>query len=220
VFVTSSPQGCCGEVELHLHRTITPNYSGGYEFTCGIAPGSDYVAINRWPGPIGTQVSDYVNIGFRFGMGCVDGDVVGATAVGSTLTFYKNGVAVLSGSDTTYTGGAPGVGFFLQNNPGTISGWGFTNFGANDSGTLPALMPITQPTATLIPIAQPTATPTPRAQPTATPTPRAQPTSTHGPIATPTATLTQATNAGCTVQGTLNGVDTTFSRPTAFCSNQ
>jgi hypothetical protein len=235
VFVTSAPTGCCTEVELHLRRTITPNFSGGYEFTCGIQPGSNYVGINRWPGPKGTQLSDFVGIAFRQDMGCANGDVIGATAVGSTLTFYKNGVAVLSGTDTTFTGGAPGVGFYVQGNAGTISDYGFTNFAANDSGMLPALVPAipqptAQPTAIPRPTAQPTAIPQPTAQPTAILQPTAQPTATPHQIAQPTATPMRAAlptatsipvaNSGCIVVARLNGVDTNFSRPAAFCANQ
>ncbi len=137
VFVSSVPMKCCPEVELHLRRTISPHFSGGYEFNCSVTPVSTYMGIVRWPGPIGATIDSFTTIAARSDMGCADGDVLGATAVGSTLTFYKNGVPVLSGTDATYTGGAPGVGFFLQYQTGIIANWGFTNFSANDAGSLP-----------------------------------------------------------------------------------
>lgn len=64
------------------------------------------------------------------------------------------------------------------------------------------------------PTATPSATSTP--QPTATPT--AQPTATLTP--SPTVTPVPTSTPACTVVGTLNGVDTEFTRPTDFCSDQ
>ncbi len=139
VYVNPIPTKCCPEVELHLRRTIQPHYSGGYEFTCSVTPASTYMGIVRWPGAIGTSLDSFVTVAGRNDMGCADGDVLAATAVGSTLTFYKNGTPVLSGTDTTYTGGAPGIGFFLAYQTGIISNWGFTNFAANDAGVVPDL---------------------------------------------------------------------------------
>jgi hypothetical protein len=93
--------------------------------------------IVRWPGPSANNLEAYVMLAARNDIGCSSGDILGATAVGSTLTIYKNGVVVGSATDPTYTDGAPGIGFFLQYDTGIITDWGFTNFAANDSGALP-----------------------------------------------------------------------------------
>jgi hypothetical protein len=177
VFV-SSQSPFSAEAELLLRRTITPHFSGGYEFNCSVAPSNPYMFIIRWPGPLGRTLDSFTTVAGRLGIGCVNGDVIGATAIGSTLTMYKNGVPIISGTDTAYSDGSPGVGFFV-NNPGTVANFGFTNFAANDNGTLPVLNPTatpkTAPTASATPTtaAVPSATPapTPVAEPSPTPAP-------------------------------------------------
>jgi hypothetical protein len=139
VFVTSAPTRCCAEVEVHLRRTIAPHSSTGYEFQCSVAQGNPYMYIVRWPGPSEPNLDAYVAIAERTDMGCANGDVLAASAVGSTLTLYKNGAVAISGTDATYASGAPGVGFFVQNGSGNIADWGFSNFAADDSGALPDL---------------------------------------------------------------------------------
>jgi len=148
LYVTSTPASCCVEVELRLRSTITAHSSTGYEFGCSIASSSPYMGITVWPGELQPTLNDYPTVAFRGDTGCVDGDVLGATAVGSTLTFFKNGEAVLSGTDTTFSEGAPGIGFFLHNQTGIMNfllhnqtginaHYGFINFAANDLGVLP-----------------------------------------------------------------------------------
>lgn len=107
VFVSSAPANCCAEVALHLRLTIAPNYAAGYEFNCSVVPSKPYMEIVRWEGSLG------------------------ATAVGSTLTLYKNGVAVVTGSDATHTDGAPGIGFYLQFQTGINDDAWVSNFAAN-----------------------------------------------------------------------------------------
>jgi hypothetical protein len=130
VYVTSAPGSCCAEVELRLRTTITAHSITGYEFNCSVAPSNPYMEIVVWPGPLEPNLSDYPMVATRFDMGCVNGDVLTATAVGSTLTFSKNGVAVLSSTDGTYAGGAPGIGFYLQNQTGINANYGFSSFSA------------------------------------------------------------------------------------------
>jgi hypothetical protein len=140
IYVSSVPPGCCAEVELHLRFRMTANYATGYEFNCSVVPASPYMEIVRWPGPKGTSISDYTYVARRSDIGCVNGDVLGASAVGLILTLYKNGVPVISGTDATYLDGAPGIGFFVHNQTEIIANYGFTNFVASDSGTLQAAL--------------------------------------------------------------------------------
>ena len=116
------------EVELRLRTTITADSITGYEFNfrC-IADGSQYAQIVRWNGAL----NDFTYVDSRTGPGLHDGDVVMATAVGSTLTTYINGTAVFSATDATFAGGNPGVGFYNQD--GTTSNnadYGFADFTA------------------------------------------------------------------------------------------
>jgi hypothetical protein len=131
VYVTSAPQNCCAEVELRLRSTITPHNLSGYEFNCSVARSTPYMQIGVWPGPLGSSLSDYPLVAERTDMGCADGDVLKATAVGSTLTIFKNGVPVLSGTDVRFSSGAPGVGWFV-NQTGINADFGFSSFAASD----------------------------------------------------------------------------------------
>lgn len=142
IFVTAAPPICCGEVELHLRRTITANNSRGYEVTASIVPGNPYLSINWWPGAKATQNSDFGTMLPVITSYCVDGDVLGATVVGNLFTIYKNGIAQFSTTDTQFpTGGSPGLGFFVSHQTGLIGNWGFSKFAANDAGVLPSKLP-------------------------------------------------------------------------------
>ena len=118
------------EVELRLRTTIAPHSITGYEinFRC-THDGSQYVQIVRWNGPFGsfTVVSDTSST-----PGLHNGDTVKATIQGSTISVYLNGALVLEGTDSTYTTGSPGIGFFLSGGTGVNADYGFTSFTASD----------------------------------------------------------------------------------------
>jgi chitodextrinase len=131
------------EVELRLRTTITPHNITGYEinFRC-TSDGSQYIGIVRWNGPLNNF--SYVTILDPGGPGIHDGDVVSASIVGSTITGYINGVAVITGTDSTYTNGSPGIGFWNQN--GTVAAnpnYGFISFSASDGSTTDTSAPST-----------------------------------------------------------------------------
>jgi len=116
------------EVELRVHTTITANSITGYEINCSVKPGNPYIQIVRWNGPLG----NFMLIDSR-SVGCANGDVLKATIVGSTITAYKNGTQILQVTDSVYGGGAPGMGFYIQNgSASTNSDFGFSNFTATD----------------------------------------------------------------------------------------
>jgi hypothetical protein len=98
------------EVEIRLRSTIAPHWCSGYEvfWRCSKSDAA-YAEIVRWNG----KVADFTSLARRVGpeVGVQHGDIVEATIVGTTITSYINGVAVMSVTDDTFADGAPGVGF-------------------------------------------------------------------------------------------------------------
>ncbi len=115
------------EAELLLRFTIAPHAVTGYEITLNTNPSQNYIQVNRWTGGPGGSGSSYVQIASTGGT-VVNGDVVKATIIGSTIRVYVNGTQVLTVTDATYTTGRPGVGFFYwdQGLHLSSSAWGFT----------------------------------------------------------------------------------------------
>jgi hypothetical protein len=118
------------EVELRLRTTITANGITGYAFKFRCASeASQYVQIVRWNGPLGS----WTELGGHTGPRLHNGDVVKATAVGKTLTAYINGTAIFSVTDSTYSSGSPGIGFYNENGTAVNNtDFGFSNFYASD----------------------------------------------------------------------------------------
>jgi hypothetical protein len=114
------------EVELRLRVSITPHSITGYEFNFrATSDGSQYAQIVRWNGAI----NDFTMLNGVTGPGLHDGSVVKATAVGNTLTAYIDGVMQVQATDSTFSTGRPGVGFYNQG--GTTSdnsNYGFSTF--------------------------------------------------------------------------------------------
>ena len=133
------------EVELRLRAKVSPHSLSGYEIEFSADPANPYFDIVRWNG----QVGDFTPLGLSTGgthLGsmpggaAVTGDVLLATIIGSTISGYKNGVLMATATDTTFTNGNPGMGFFLHN--GTQTGdpttYGFTSYTAMTLGTPPS----------------------------------------------------------------------------------
>ena len=116
------------EVELRLRSTITANSSTGYEINCSVKAGNPYMQIVRWNGALG----NFTLLDSR-SVGCSNGDVLKATVRGNTITEFKNGAAIFSVTDNTYTNGSPGMGFYIQNgDSSTNANFGFSSFSATD----------------------------------------------------------------------------------------
>ena len=65
-----------------------------------------------------------------------NGDVLMGTNVNGLLTFYVNGVAEVSVTDTTYSNGSPGIGFWNEGGPvSNLAHYGFSSFTASASDT-------------------------------------------------------------------------------------
>jgi hypothetical protein len=113
------------EIELLLRFKITANSARGYEINCGW--GGAYSQIVRWNGAL----NDFTYLsptGPGFGA-LAEGDVIKATAIGSTITVYKNGNQVMQVTDATWTDGNPGMGMFIRPG-GTPKNYCYTQFSA------------------------------------------------------------------------------------------
>jgi len=122
------------EVELRLRSTISAHSITGYEinFRCS-KTGNAYSQIVRWNGALGNFIYLSAKDGAQYGV--TDKDVVKATIVGSVITVYLNGVQINQATDTTYTAGNPGMGFYLSGVSGINANYGFTTFHAEDGLT-------------------------------------------------------------------------------------
>jgi hypothetical protein len=126
------------EIEFRLRSNLSAHSNTGYEvnFRC-THDGSQYVEIVRWNGPLG----NFTYIQHVGGPGLRDGDTVKATIVGSVITAYINGVQVAQGTDTTFTSGQPGIGFYLHNLANANADYGFKTLTVSSSGGLPPTAP-------------------------------------------------------------------------------
>jgi len=119
------------EVELRLRTTITAHSITGYECNYAARTVNPYVQIVRWDGAQGS----FAVLDSRGGPGLHDGDVVKCSISGSTITTYINDVEIFSVTDTTFTSGSPGIGFFFQDDGSDTplsTDFGFTSFTATD----------------------------------------------------------------------------------------
>lgn len=143
VYITSTP-AWAAEVELLLRFAITAHSAAGYEFNASCNPGVEYLTIVRWDGALGS----FTNLATRNDRHVVNGDIIGFKSVSGTLSAYLNGVLVLGPVlDTTFPGGSPGVGFFLDNQTGNNANYGLSRYAVNDAGILPSLLVLTGMTA-------------------------------------------------------------------------
>jgi hypothetical protein len=134
IYTVNQTHAIAEEVELRLRTTITRHRITGYEFDYRVtSDGSQYLGIVRWNGPLNDFTYLTRESCTTSGPGLHNGDIVMATAIGSTLTLYINGTKYCETNDSTYTGGSPGMGFW--NWGGTVGddkNYGFTNFMASD----------------------------------------------------------------------------------------
>ena len=183
VYIASADSTTFEEVELRLRSSLSVHRNTGYEVNFSVKPDNPYCQIVRWNGPLG----GFTLLDAR-GIGVHNGDVVKATAVGSTITCYINNTAIFSVNDTTYPSGNPGMGFYLQGGLGPPLNYGFSSYTASDNTQTPT--PTPTPTASPIPTATFTPTPTPTPTATTTPSPTVTPTATPTVTSTPTPSAT------------------------------
>lgn len=145
VYVGSPTTADYPEVELRLESSLSAHSCTGYEVFWAV--GNNYLSIARWNGPEG----DFTYLpmtcfqgGSSGGNECtngttynaVNGDVIMATIdTEGNIKAYKNGVLFGSTSDTTFTSGAPGIGFDYNSTTGGEQ-FGFTNFSTYDNAAV------------------------------------------------------------------------------------
>ncbi|MFO1217466.1 MAG: hypothetical protein U1E89_03675 [Burkholderiaceae bacterium] len=115
------------EIELLLRFEITPNNARGYEVLWGQ---DGEISVVRWNGPLGSYTS-FGGIGSSASNMAVEGDVLRAEIVGNVINVYRNGVLMVSKTDSTYNTGHPGIGFWPL--PGaTLSAYAWKAFEAGN----------------------------------------------------------------------------------------
>jgi len=135
--LTDSVNNIGTEVELRLNTTITANSITGYEIDCGLQSGLQGIQIVRWLGPIGSFIilpPGFVPPPAAF----TTGDIIYSSNVGGLISVYLNGTLVVQATDTAYTNGSPGIGFWNSNTLGLFDTFGLKNFSASD-GTGPVV---------------------------------------------------------------------------------
>jgi hypothetical protein len=143
------------EVELRLRTAITANSITGYECNYSVTASGNYVQIVRWNGALGSwTLLDGRTLHVK------NGDIISASAKGNKITTYVNGSAVFSVTDSTYSSGNPGIGFFLEGATDLNANFGLTNFTASD-GVSPTPTPVPTPTPSPTPVLTPDPVPTP-----------------------------------------------------------
>ena len=146
VFIAATNTTSFQEVELRLRSSLSAHSCTGYEVLFSVNPANRYCQIVRWNGPLG----DFTLLDAR-SVGVVNGDVVKATAVGSTITCYINNNAIFSVNDTAYPSGSPGIGFYLQGGSATASNYGFRSLTVSDGTQTPTPTPTGPPFSTTNP---------------------------------------------------------------------
>jgi hypothetical protein len=138
VYVTSVNNSDSQEVELRLNTTIAAHSIKGYECDYSMrTDGTQYSSIVRWNGAFGRFP---LIAGPATGIPALaNGDTLACQNIGGVITMYHNGTVINSVTDTTYTGGSPGIGTDLGGGDGssTNGNFGFSSFSAsNDAGAI------------------------------------------------------------------------------------
>ena len=106
-YLTGDPH----EVEILLRCADSAQSARCYECLFNHQGG---VQIVRWNGAFGDfTVLSGSGPGY-LGRDLVDGDVVKGTVIGNTITAYINGVLMVQATDSMWTDGQPGIGFFKR----------------------------------------------------------------------------------------------------------
>lgn len=126
------------EIELRLRTTIAAHSITGYELQLTpfqtTTSGCSTTWI-RWNGAL----NDFTPIagGTQFGGAAAQclhtGDIIRATAIGTTLEYFINGILRFTNTDSTYSSGSPGIGSFILTGGGLTIDYGFSAFGATDT---------------------------------------------------------------------------------------
>ena len=115
------------ELEILMRWSDSAHDAHGYE--CNLAWDGSYAQIVRWNGMLG----DFTYLGSGSVPGGVhDGDTLSASAVGSLITLYVNGVSIATATDSTWKTGNPGMGLWRGGPSGAFVGdYAFTSYTAS-----------------------------------------------------------------------------------------
>lgn len=116
------------EVELLLRWTQAAHLARGYEINWNA--NNAYAYLVRWNGGLGDfDLLKKLN----FPRVPVTGDVMRAQITGTSITVYLNGGVVGTFSDSTWSTGNPGIGFYSDDPTGSQNDrFGFTSLSASD----------------------------------------------------------------------------------------
>ncbi len=156
MYTTVPVDNASTECEIRLRSTLTAHNCTGYEIFWNAAPDGNYLAMARWNGPI----NDFTPLGTLTGVPPINGGTLTASIKGNVITAYINGVQKMQVTDSTFTSGNPGIGFYWVNgNSGTDyqGRFGWSHFSVTDGTNTPS----PTPTPTLAPTPTPTPIPTP-----------------------------------------------------------
>jgi hypothetical protein len=124
VSIKNPTASCNQEVELLLRWNSSPHRATGYEcLTRCLNSNESYMEIVRWNGALGDFT--YLARLHSSDAGLKDGDTLRASVTGNKITFCLNDVLKLQCTDSTYSEGNPGIGFFLFGCRGSNADFGF-----------------------------------------------------------------------------------------------
>ena len=137
------------EVELRLRSSLSAHSCTGYEILYSLKTNAScYIGIVRWNGAIHDFTDPPAVVGTQYI--ATNGSTLKATAIGSVITAYLNGVPVITNSDPTFTltftNGSPGVGFDYWGGSPPDTAFGLTSFTATDGITNGTSQPPAPPT--------------------------------------------------------------------------
>ena len=120
------------EVEIHLRSALSSGNASGYEINYSVETDANrYAQIVRWNGPGG----NFTGIASVLPPVLNNGDVICATIAGTTITATRNGTAFLTTTDSVFSSGAPGMGFWNNYAMSDNAQFGFSSFTAKDDGS-------------------------------------------------------------------------------------
>ncbi len=134
LWIDPTTKGSYRELELLLHWADSPASARGYE--CKLSWNGSYAEIVRWNGPLGDFT--YVTKQTRFDSGLMppaSGDIFTATIVGDLIRVWLNkndgrgDRLIVTGRDSTFTDGDPGMGFFTSGSADAAR-FGFSGYAA------------------------------------------------------------------------------------------
>ncbi len=115
------------EIELFVRGDISSHNARGYEVN--VQSNGAYSEIVRWEGPL-NMYTPLTTTGPGLGTP-VNGDLIRAEVRGTVITVYKNGSFAMSATDSVFTTGNPGVGFWCRPS-GTLDRYGWQSIRAGD----------------------------------------------------------------------------------------